>query len=266
VRKFSLFVLSFALVVALLLSCSYTGVSKGGIPVSRYVPKKSNTWQSPHETCIHCEEIEKHFDHLFPDMETFVFHEILSDIVHLDVFIKSPNEKHPYYVLFTSGMSDLAMPLPKGLRKERGNLDRAELFMLLPKDFPMGQICIVGKLLQNGPLEETWPIHWLKFLAKAPHEYKTWFGHSHTVPNGPDYDPLVTGTKQCGCILWQEKGEWGSMVSSDGVVVNLYRVVPLYREEMEYRLEYGQEAWCRLLEKNGGLPLIVDLHRPSLCP
>jgi hypothetical protein len=61
--------------------------------------------------------VDAHFEHLFPDMETNVCHEIASYPTHIDVFIKNPSKKTPYYVLFTAGMSTLAMTLPDRLQK-----------------------------------------------------------------------------------------------------------------------------------------------------
>mgnify|MGYP000664765674 CR=1 FL=1 len=54
------------------------------------------------------EETEQHFADVFgfdPD-DTRVFHELMSDIVHIDVHIVPPDENRPFYLLFTTGMSD----------------------------------------------------------------------------------------------------------------------------------------------------------------
>lgn len=43
-----------------------------------------------------------------------VFHELVSDVVHLDVHWVQPTPERPWHNLVTSGMSDLAMSAPEG--------------------------------------------------------------------------------------------------------------------------------------------------------
>ncbi len=51
-----------------------------------------------------------------------VFHEIASDIVHVDVHHVTPTDQRPYHTLVTSGMSDRPMAAPPGF--ERKHLKR----------------------------------------------------------------------------------------------------------------------------------------------
>jgi len=235
-----------------------------GASSDHYPPSpKHDTWRFPQKIRVYGEEIDEHFEHLFPGMETCVFHEILSDLVHIDISIKSPNSRHPYYVLFTSGMSDFPMPVTeKKLQKNRKDWERAELFMYLPKNFPMEHAKSEGILLHDVPEEEAWPLHWLKFLAKFPHEYRTWLGPDHTIANGPDYAPLGPNTRQGGSIFLQMFDERGQMVTADDTIINLYCVIPLYREEIEYKVSHNRQEWEQLLKP---LPVMVDLQRHPLC-
>ncbi|MFQ8729786.1 MAG: suppressor of fused domain protein [Enterocloster bolteae] len=41
-------------------------------------------------------------------------------------------------------------------------------------------------------------------------------------------------------------------------------VVPAYREEIEYKLEYGMEALDKRFSE-GNLPMVLDIHRPNYC-
>jgi hypothetical protein len=177
---------------------------------------------------------------------------------HIDVFIKEPNKEIPYYILFTTGISTLAMTLPNSLQKEKAELERAELFMLLPKNFKMSYE--IGSALHTLPLESSWPIHILQSLARFPYENRTWFGAGHTI--GPYSEPIAPGTKQYGIILLQMFDDRGRVITSDERFINLYCVIPLYREEIEYRLAHNSEEWEKLLEN---LPVMVDLFRPPLC-
>ena len=51
----------------------------------------------------------------------------------------------------------------------------------------------------------------------------------------------------------------GSMEAKDGRKVNFYMVIPAYREEIEYKLEYGMEALDKRFSE-GNLPMVLDIH------
>jgi hypothetical protein len=76
------------------------------------------------------EHIEKHLG-----TPATVFHELISDLVHIDVHIVAPTEERPFYSLITSGMSDKPMNAPEGAEEFR----YAELMICLPADWPMTQ-------------------------------------------------------------------------------------------------------------------------------
>ena len=235
-------------------------VSKGGSPIYRYEDKENEGWRPPEACGVYAEEINAHFQALFPNREEFVFHEILSDLVHIDVNIMRPDETHPYYVMYTTGMSDLPMTLPEEIR-DREDLKYGELYMFLPKEWNPGE---TGQLNSDIPETEYWPIGLIKYLARFPHEYGTWLGWGHTIPNGPDYEPLAPDTGMGGVVLVQTGGDMGSMEAKDGRTVNFYMVIPAYREEIEYKLEYGMEALDKRFS-DGNLPMVLDIHRPNLC-
>ncbi|MCD8279004.1 suppressor of fused domain protein, partial [Enterocloster citroniae] len=153
-------------------------VSKGGSPIYHYDEKKDKEWRPPQAYGEYGEEITRHFGALFPDREEFVFHEILSDLVHIDVNIMRPREDKPYYVMYTTGMSDLPMTLPEEIA-HREDLKYGELFMFLPKEWNPGE---TGQLDSDIPDSQYWPIRLIKYLARFPHEYGTWLDWGHTIP------------------------------------------------------------------------------------
>jgi hypothetical protein len=70
---------------------------------------------------------------------------------------------------------------------------------------------------------------------------------------------------------WQASGiflNFGQLAARNGQTINLYSCMPLYPEEVEYLQQQPldgteqQVARERFLQN---LPLVVDLHRPSLC-
>ena len=68
----------------------------------------------------------------FPNGRNLSYHELISDLVHIDVNIMRPTEERPYYVMYTTGMSDMPMTLPEEIADRGGFKGYAELFMFLP--------------------------------------------------------------------------------------------------------------------------------------
>lgn len=126
--------------------------SEHGDPIYRYnEPEKK--WTPPDMSGSSLEAIEAHIKAHAGKVDT-VWHEILSDIVHIDVHVVKPTADRPYYTLITSGMSDLPMKAPEKV----GDCRFAELMICLPADWPMTQEA------WNDP-RHYWPIRALKFLA-----------------------------------------------------------------------------------------------------
>lgn len=238
-------------------------VTPGGSPIYRYETPEDQGWRPPTACGTYAEEITAHFEALFPGRESFVFHELVSDLVHIDVNIMRPTKQQDFYVLYTTGMSDLPMTLPDELA-DREDLKYAELYLFLPGSWDLGK---TGDLAQDIPYERFWPIHVLKFLARFPHEYKTWLAWGHTMPNGPDYTPFCDGVGFGGVVLsWSGgDGRLGGLKAQDGRKINLYGVIPAYKEEIEYKLKYGMEGLDKLFREKK-LPMILDVRRPNLCP
>lgn len=235
-------------------------VSEGGSPIYHYKDDEEKGWRPPQAYGVFAEEITKHFEGLFPDREETVFHEIISDLVHIDVNIRKPNEKSPFYVVYTTGMSDLPMTMPEGY-ETREDLQYAELFIFLPPTWNPGENLALSS---DIPESEYWIIHLIKYLARFPHEYTTWLGYGHTIPNGPDYEPLCADTAMSGVVLVQTDGDLGSMETEDGKTINFYMVVPAYQEEIEYKLKYGMKALDDIFSKEN-LPMVLDIHRENYC-
>ncbi len=232
----------------------------GGSGIYRYENMEETGFRPPKAYGQYAEEITAHFEAMFPGRKTTVFHEILSDLVHIDVNIMYPSEKGQFYVMYTTGMSDLPMTLPEGY-EDRKDLQFAELFLFLPPDWKPGT---EGELDVNMDERDYWPIRLIKFLARFPHEYSTWLGGGHTMPNGPDYEPFCAGTEMGGVVLTQFGEDLGGFTAEDGTPVNLLMVIPAYREEIEYKLKYGMSALDEVFSENN-LPMVLDISRPNYC-
>lgn len=183
-----------------------------------------------------------------------VFHELVSDLVHIDIHIVNPTPERNYYTLVTSGMSDKPMTTPPGCEELR----HAELMLSLPPDWPMGN--------EEWKKEENyWPVRALKFLARLPHEYQTWLGMMHTIPNGDPSRPFADSTRLCGAIILPPlriKPEFHQLEISPEKTINFYAVVPLHADEMDFKLKHGAEALFDGFDKYRVTELI-DSARPS---
>ena len=192
--------------------------------------------------------IEQHIQNTFGDFEN-VFHELVSPDIHVDICVVPPSEERDYYTLVTMGMGAHRMNVPEELAKYK--LERAELVIALPPDW---------KLDGESMKEERWywPIGLLKVLARLPIASDTWLGWGHTMDK---QSPFAEGTKLRAALLIGPQGaEEGGEVCTlpSGEEVNFYQVIPLYPEEMEYKLEHDADA---LLEKMAGIRFVVDPTR-----
>lgn len=233
-------------------------VTPGGSPIYRYEETGDESLHIPQQSGVYAEEIEAHFEALFPGRESRVLHEIVSDIVHVDVHVMWPSKEQNFFVLYTTGMSDLPMTLDSEIPAEtRKKLELAELYLFLPGDWPLSPDSV-------PPENAYWPIRTMKFMARFPHQYCTWLGWGHTMPNGPDYAPLAEGTGFGGMVLAQPSAI-EPLQTQDGTQVNFYLIVPAYKQEIEYKLKYGMEALDQLFMQNK-MPLALDPLRPNYCP
>ena len=127
-------------------------VSKDGtkVDVISYGDEDRREWTPPAQSGVYLDEIQAHIDKIYPckEKEPYVYHEIASDIVHIDVNVIPPEGERDYYVLWTSGMSDLPMDLPDGSRNPK-EYNRPELALFLDKVSGKVSPCI-SYLAGNG--------------------------------------------------------------------------------------------------------------------
>ena len=226
-------------------------VSMSGAPILRH--DEATPFETPHgEECL--KEISDHIEaHLGP-IET-VFHELVSDTVHIDVHFIKPTAAFPYIRLVTSGMSDLPMTVPEG----RQINPYAELMLNLPGDWKMTQADFEDE-------NWYWPIRLVKYLARLPHKYRTWLGVGHTVPNGDPAEPYAPGTALSGAVVVTPVSvpdAFRRLVINDSKTIDFLVVVPLYSEEMDFKLRKGVGALLDNFNK-AGVSDIVDPQRRNV--
>lgn len=196
------------------------------------------------------QRVEEHIKTYFGGYDS-VFHEIVSPDIHVDIAIIEPTEQHPYYTLITMGMGAHRMNVPTELSSRK--LERAELVICLPSGWKMKTDDETGY----------WPIRWLKIMARLPGDQNTWLGYGHTVPCGRP----VSDDAQFSCMMLSHLVQFDENANvcemQDGSAINFYQLIPLYEEEMNFKLNNGAEA---LLEKMAAdMKAVVDVNRKNVC-
>lgn len=189
--------------------------------------------------------IEQHIKNTFGEFEN-VFHELVSPDIHVDICVVPPSDERDYYTLVTMGMGAHRMNVPKELAEYK--LERAELAITLPPDWKLDQESMEAERWY-------WPIRLLKVLARLPIANDTWLGWGHTMDN---QSPFAENTELCASLLTAPQGieeDDGVCILPNGEEVNFYQVIPLYREELDYKLDHGADA---LLEKMANISFVAN--------
>lgn len=227
--------------------------SESGSPIFQHEDKQGIEFKPAIGDGENIELISNHIEKYVGEIET-VFHEIISDIVHIDVHWVKPTEKFPFHTLVTSGMSDLPMNVPDGYNVSR----YLELCILLPKEWE------VDSFNQENMY---WPIRVLKTLARLPHEYETFLGYGHTVPNGEDAESFSDNTK-FGCMLILPSlsldGNFFELKVNDEKTIKFYCLYPLFKEEMDFKLKHGTDKLIDKFERYN-VSDVVDINRKNTC-
>lgn len=195
------------------------------------------------------EQIQNHVEQYIGKVDR-VFHELVSDIIHVDILIVEPTRDKNYYSLVTSGMSDK----PMNVSPEQSS-PYIELLLNLPSDWKLGQEDFKDE-------NNYWPVRLLKSLARFPHLYNTFLGYGHTVQNG-NYDNYASNTKFSGSVLLPmfDDGE-RELNISPAKTIEFFTVLPLYEKEVKFSLEQGTTAFFNKLIEHD-FSTIIDTNRKS---
>lgn len=233
---------------------SIKGYSESGQPIYQYeerIPPTDSLIPIPEEL----ELIDQHIETYLGPVH-MVWHELVSEIVHIDVHHIKPTDSRPFQTLVTSGMSDRPMNAPSGAEEFRF----AELVMTLPADWPIGEEEFKDEA-------NWWPIRLLKMLARFPHEFNTWLWWGHSMPNGDPPAAWHESTKQSGVVLLgptMVPDDFHMLDCGEEKKIHFLSVVPVYTEEMNAKLKYGTEYLTELFVKND-IDDIVNPNRKNVC-
>ncbi len=225
--------------------------SMSGAPIYRH--GEPSAWEPPRGEEF-LEQISAHIEKHLGPVET-VFHEIVSDTVHIDVHVVRPTKDFPFIRLVTSGMSDLPMTTPDGPQIPR----YVELLITLPADWRLDQESFEDEAWY-------WPVRLLKGLARLPHKHQTWLGWGHTVPNGNPAEPYASNTKLCGAIVSPSvtvPNEFHELDIPGHKRIVFYAAIPIYESEMNLKLRLGADELVDRLDRKG-VTDVVEIARKDV--
>lgn len=206
---------------------------------------------------VNIESLKKHLTNYFRDEQITIFHEFASFDFHLDVYYIKLKES-PCDILITSGMSLLAMTIPDQV-EIKTDYQFAELMMPVPKTIKISNMPSDG----NG---DDWVISMMKDTARFPHHYDTWLTEGHTLQATHNMETYCDQTNFVGCILLQSASfdeKLTEFITKDGEKINIYSIFPLYKNELEYKIDNGYNAFFDLLI-NAHANDVFDNNRSNL--
>lgn len=184
------------------------------------------------------QSVGKHIEKYFGKYDS-VMHELASPDIHVDIYVIPPRAEHEYYTLVTCGMGAHKMEVPDELKNEQ--LERAELLINLPAGWQLDE-----ELLKDE--KWYWPIRFLKFMARSPVNNGMYYDWGSTL----EFDDITSfddSTKLCSAVVLSP-GVFGeasyACTLPNGDAVNFYQAIPLYKEELDYKVENGMD---KLLQK-----------------
>ena len=199
------------------------------------------------------DSFEKHLEQNFGPVKS-VFHQVVPNEMHVDIYVIEPTEKNPCYRLFTCGMGAKKMEIPLEFNGKRP--DRIELMLSLPADWKLDI-----ESLENANFY--WPVGLMEYLAQFPWREATWLGFGHTIP----LQKFAENTELSGVLLnYPENYPYtAGHIDLPRGTVQFLNIVPLYNEEMDYKLASGLESLEKLMGESLYAPIDPKRKNYSSC-
>lgn len=187
------------------------------------------------------------FEEVYGPIQTTYYQNFPSE-VPIQAHIIAPSAAHPYYVLFTTGMSDRAVGY---------NLLYVENMMKVPADWLEGGADWLDR-------EKIWPINWLIKLACIPHDENFQPARGVIVPNKGDLaDPYGIETYLSCMLISAPTDSDIQHLQVEGEEIRIDELVPVYKAEWQYAEANGYTA---LQEKLTAAQVqeVIDFQRPAV--
>ncbi len=202
------------------------------------------------------EIIDNHLNQFFDkDSDIKVFEEIESELIHRDVYFIKATEERQYHILLSCGMSALPMTVPKDIESS----EFIEIMILLPKEWNL-------EYESFSEEKNYWPIRIMKEIMMLPHENETWFGFGHTYRHeeGEEFAEGIGFNSIMLASSMELSDEFTQIELDNGKVVEIYTLIPLYKEELEFKKKNGASALLEKFDKFG-IEEIVKIGRKNVC-
>ena len=201
------------------------------------------------------EIIDDHLDQFFDEAADIkVFDEIESEIIHRDIYFIKATEDRPFHILLSCGMS-----APMSVPEDIDSSEFVEIMILLPKEWNLEHESFSDE-------KNYWPIRLMKEIMMVPHENKTWFGYGHTFGH-EDGEEFAEGIGFNSIMLansMELSDEFTQIGLENGKAVEIYTLIPLYKEELEFKNKNGASALLEKFDKSG-VEEIVKIGRKNVC-
>jgi hypothetical protein len=258
-------------------------VTPGGSEVVRHEPSfnDDDDFEVPMLSEADHSALLDHIGAVFGPVQS-VLDEIIPTGLPMPVAVIPPDgDDRPFYTLITVCMSAAPMTTPGPEELEDGEPydgpALAELVMTLPASWPIDAVMDRDDESDEDDEgdgdEEVMPIiNWLRNLARLPMEYDTFLGVGHTIPNGDPPEPISDACPFVGFLILpqmiaepKEDGRDGADLVRGDEYVSFLQVVPLFAEEMDFKLEAGIEALLERFE-SADIPqhMLADPTRPNV--
>lgn len=124
---------------------------------------------------------------------------------------------------------------------------------------------ILRILLNSGAEADYWPVRTLKNVARLPIWCDTWLGYGHTTQEDAEGSAYAPNTRLNSVVLKFAENKNGDvrLIMPSGKVINFYEIIPLYPEELAFKIENGADALFAKFEENGIPFKVLDLNRKN---
>jgi len=99
-----------------------------------------------------------------------------------------------------------------------------------------------------------------------PHDFETWLSYGHSIPNGDPPEPFARNTKLCCMLLvlpLSADPQFAQLKIREEKVINFCTLMPIYKQEIDFKLRKGTEALEELFDRQG-VTDVVDISRPNM--
>lgn len=216
--------------------------------------KKKYTWYTEEDMV----ELYEFYGELFGDSYTNL-HEIVSNDIHLDVVIYKPSISRQYWTLVTMGAGSHPM---KTTMYDSGGCNRVELVMTLPMDW---HLYLPGCDDVASTERCYWPIRWLKDMGRVLISNDSYLDEGHTMEMADwkvkESQSGFSSLLVIGPVI-DSKSEPTYFQFSDGRRLRLLQVTPLYKEELNHKVNTTSDNLLNMFDLNWH---VVTIGRPNMC-